>query len=90
MTNFRNVMKSIQTRLKKKFGKDSNVRIFINYKKDDGTKGIYSTTFFKMTDYKKQIEDIINKFCTFYECHFNCESIEITIGENNNLYGSRF
>lgn len=24
--------------------------------------------------------DIIKTFCSFYECHFNCESIEITIG----------
>ena len=83
-------MKSIQKRLKKKYGKDSNVRIFIKYKRDDEKEGVYSTTYFKMTDYKRHIEDIINQFCTFYECHFNCESIEITIGENNNLYWSRF
>ena len=46
LTKFENVMKSIQKKLKKKYGKDSNVRIFIKYKKDDGTKGIYSTTYF--------------------------------------------
>ena len=70
LNKFRNVMKSIQTRLKKKIGIDSNIRIFINYKKDDGTKGIYSTTFFKMNDYKIQIDDIIDKFCNFYEMAF--------------------